>query len=175
MCGRSRFAYNRAPMPSNNDAHLVMRVAPKSPEGVDVVAAHREVAAAKGKVWIAKIGKTLGERYVDRLNEQLSAGRKTFFYLVTTKAGGRTWYRGTMSAIAKRQPFEAKESMPAYYEKERIPPFASLWVCVKGLEPIKPEQLKGVVVESSSREVVEVIQACRTPICIVTAGKKAEA
>src|SRR6266566_4770892 len=81
---------------------------------VDTIKTHQKLIAELGYVWIGKMGKSLADAHVKRINGQCKRGVKTYLILVQKLKTGYDVYSGRIAQIARDLPEAAKRHVPRY-------------------------------------------------------------
>jgi len=152
---------------SHLSCDLVLRVVPQfqtSGGMVDIVRAHNEVFAAKGRVALAKFGSALSSKVLKALQCQIERGQVPHLYLAYKE---ETIFRLVGSRIGQlvigALTADLRDIVPAFYADLEKPP-ASWFILSGGLVPV---QASNLYLASSGRNLSSVMAECRTPAMLV--------
>jgi len=129
--------------------HLVVRFADSMFDVGDVIARHNEVVTLHGAVWFGKLGSTLAQGRIDRLNRQIQDGTPTYLYLVKGNRRLPTAFRADLLAVSKALPSKEKPLVPAYYAEKKLVRHMNAWMKIKHLKPIDLDELDALQAISS--------------------------
>ena len=146
--------------------HLVVRYSDSLVGEIDTIAMHRAVIDEKGSVWLAKLGKPVGQDRIDKLNAQATTKSQSFLYLVQNMTKRYVWARGTISRAQREMPKE-NELIPGYYEQFRIIRDASTWFKLTEIIHPPDAEVSGLVVASSARPIHYALHESMAPMFYV--------
>jgi hypothetical protein len=149
--------------------HLLMRFSDKLGAIENTIQAHTEVIKKKGSVWFGKIGKTLGNERVERINQQCADGVVTHLYLVQKSSKVYQVFRGTIAHVSKDLTKEEKALLPQYYDVNDLTRYMKLWVKLTNLQQASLAELSFLRVATSGGDMRETL---RTSMAAIFAVKK---
>jgi len=117
--------------------HVVMRFADGFLSAEDTIARHREVLEKHDAVWIGKLGKRLGEKWIKIANEQVSEGSTTYLFLVQKEGTEYVAHRCRVLQMSTSVPPDEENLIPKYYEENGIRRQVSFWIKLGSLTKVK--------------------------------------
>lgn len=141
---------------NNGEQHILLRV---RSDGGDTIAAHNAMVNAKGAALLGKMGKPLGEKFVNILNDEIADGKATYLFLTTREGwnGPYVTYQCKLRCVYPTLPSGKEELIPAYYFSERGK--ASTWFEISAIGKMSKEEMNRIKVRSSGRVIMSVISS----------------
>jgi len=147
--------------------HIVIRYSDALYGNVDTISAHRTLAETNGSVWLAKVGKPLGQARIKKLKGQISSHIDTFLYLVQRRGREYSWTRACVEDVRRGpQPLE-QELIPKYYEETNLLRYASTWFRLSKLRHVTRKERACLKVVSSARSIDEAVATSMAGMFIV--------
>lgn len=143
--------------PVSNPVHVLIRV--RSEDGT-TISEHYRVLEDRGRALIGKVGKALGDKFIDELNRQIASGAETHLFLTTKDGWGGaayTTYQCGLEAVHKALPPGKRDLVPDYYASE----YDSIgsWFEVTSMYELSRDQMNSIEVVSSGRSIMSVIKS----------------
>jgi len=123
--------------------HLVVRFSDTMFGVGDVVAFHNRVVEKHGAVWFGKLGQTIAQSRVDKLNQQVEKKVPTFLYLVKGNRRKSTAYRAPLLLVSRERP-EDDALIPTYYDEKELEQFMKAWMKVGKIEAIEMSEMSSL-------------------------------
>lgn len=138
---------------SSNAIHVLFRYVDDRKTKIDTVAAHQEVAAKKGEVWLGKVGRPLADQNIERIKSQIDAGILTYLYMAK-RVGDKQYigYQAKLFDITKKAP---TSGMPDYYKKNELLPQINLWFHLGELKQLSKNALASLIIASTGKTCLE--------------------
>jgi hypothetical protein len=106
----------------------------------NVVALHNAVVTNNGAVWFGKLGQTLSQGRIDKLNEQVDKKILTYLYLVKGNRRKSTAFRAPLMRVSRDMPKETP-LIPAYYAEKNLIQYMKAWMKVGFIEAIEMSEM----------------------------------
>jgi hypothetical protein len=154
---RSSGAAKVVSVPLTVPAHVLIRV--RSEDGA-TISEHYRVLQEQGRALIGKVGKALGDGFMEQLNRQIASGTETYLFL-TTKNGWRgsiyTTYQCGLEAVHNTLLPGKRDLVPDYYaaEYEGI----GTWFEITSMYELERDEMNRIEVVSSGRTIMSVIKS----------------
>jgi hypothetical protein len=123
--------------------HLVVRFSDTMFGVGDVVALHNRVVEKHGAVWFGKLGQTIAQSRVDKLNKQVEEKVSTFLYLVKGNRRRSTAYRASLRMVSREKP-EDDTLIPPYYDEKELIQYMKAWMKVGKIEGIEMSEMSSL-------------------------------
>jgi hypothetical protein len=129
--------------------HLLIRFSDSRLKDGDTIQAHNEVIQKEGAVWFGKMGSTVSQNHIDRLNNQVEKRVPTFIFLVKGNRRKSIAYRASLIFASKTLIEKEKHLVPEYYSGLEIPKYVKFWAKLSEIKPIEFSDLQKMRVGSS--------------------------
>jgi len=149
------------------DIHLVIRFSDALFGGVKTIEVHQEVIVEQGAVWLAKVGKPLGQQRIAKLNRQVETGVQTLLFLVQRKGHTYIWAKGHIAFVQRDLPESEMQLVPTYYHTSGLLQHASTWFKLVSLSGAAKESIGNLVVASSGKPIYEALTESMAAMFIV--------
>jgi hypothetical protein len=133
--------------PPTSDSHVLLRYSDHDAPDCGVIEAHEKILKKRGKVVIGKFGRPLGQPHIDRINQQIAAGKPTFLFLVKKGKHGYETHLAELLQVNRTLSEEDSRFVPSYYKGS---PYVRVWFRAKSLKPCKKGILDQLIVKSSA-------------------------
>lgn len=154
--------------------HILIRFSDSFMSVEDTIAEHRKILKEHGTAWFAKVGRPLGQKNIDTINEQCAAGVPTYLVLVQNVGShGKTEYRAYKCRIVVMQPnFPKKEQhlFPEYYEDQNVTRAGSLWTKFSNITEMPKGGLTQYHIASSQLTVTSTLKKSMAAMFIIKDG-----
>jgi len=128
--------------------HLLLRFSDNIYKG-GTIAAHQEVIDQYGAVWFGKMGSTVSQVHIDKLNQQVEENIPTYVYLVKGNRRKSTYYISTLLLASKTLPDDEARLVPRYYADLNISKYVKFWVKLGDFGILEAAELNKMKVASS--------------------------
>jgi hypothetical protein len=139
--------------------HVLLKVRSESGQ---TITAHADMVATKGVALLGKIGRGIGIKLKDSLNQQIESGINTFLFLTIREGwnGPYITYRCVLKQVLETLDAAQKAFVPRYYvhESENI----KTWFEIAKVERLTREEMNKIFVLSSGREIMSVLNTSGT-------------
>jgi hypothetical protein len=131
-------------------------------ENGQTINAHAAMIAKNGTAMFGKMGPPVSEEFIDILNEQIRREIMTYLFITTRQGwnGEFVTYRCQLLNVSKIIDEARKSLVPSYYVYE-IPGIRT-WFLISDLERLTREEMNRIVVVSSGRALMSVINSSAT-------------
>ena len=123
--------------------HLVVRFSDTMFSVGDVVSLHNQVVEKHGAVWFGKLGQTISQSRVEKLNQQVEKNIPTFLYLVKGNRRKSTAYQASLLLVSKENPKD-NALIPPYYAEKDLLQYMKAWMKVEEIEAIEMSEMKSL-------------------------------
>ena len=147
--------------------HIVIRYSDTLYGNMDTISVHRAIAEIHGSVWLAKVGKPLGDIRISKLKRQINSHINTFLYLVQHKGKEYLWTKASIEDVRRGPQPSEEELIPTYYKETSLLRHASTWFRLSGLQNVSREERACLVVASSAKRVDEALATSMAAMFIV--------
>ena len=136
-------------MRKEKTVHLLLRFSDSLLKNEDTITNHNNVVLRNGAVWFGKMGSTVSQVHIDKLNNQIKENVATYVYLVKGNRRKSIAYRAKLIFASKSYPKDEENLIPEYYRKLDIPRFVKFWVKIGEIVPVDHVELNKLRVVSS--------------------------
>lgn len=158
-------------MVNEDRIHVVMRFSDGFLSAEDTIARHLEILNKHGAVWIGKLGKPLGDKWISLANKQAAEGETTHLFLVQKVGANYEAHRGRVLQMAKQLPVEEAKLVPKYYAENNIIRQVSFWVKMSSLTKVKPGGLIEYRIASSGRPLPSTLRKSMAALFVIKEGR----
>ena len=144
-------------MKTKPTVHLLLRFSDSLLKSGDTIDAHNQVVKREGAVGFGKMGMTVSQNNIDKLNQQVEEGIPTYVFLVKGNRRKSTAYRARLSSASKSLPKDEKGMVPEYYLDLDIPKYVKFWVKLTEIYPFEFADLQKLQVASSVLPIQETL------------------
>lgn len=142
--------------PVDNPVHVLIRV---RSDGGSTISEHYRVLQECSRALIGKVGKALGDGFMDELNDQITSGAETSLFLTTRDGWGDSYttYQCNLEAVHKSLPTDKRDLVPTYYESE----FDAIgsWFEITSMYELERSEMNRIEVVSSGRSIAGVMKS----------------
>jgi hypothetical protein len=158
-------------MEAEDRVHLVMRFSDGFLSAEDTVLRHMEVLNKHGLVWIGKVGKPLGEKWIAHVNLQVAESEPAFLFLV--QKVGKTYeaHKAKILQVAKTLPESERKKVPKYYHESEIFGQVSLWVKLGSITKLSQGALLEYRIASSGRPLLSSLRNSMAALFVIKEGR----
>ncbi len=143
--------------------HLIVRFADSLFDVGDVVARHNEIVEKEGSVWFGKMGQTISQIRIDKLNQQIAQDIPTYLYLVKGNRKKSTPYQAPLLSISRELPTD-QALIPPYYTEKDILQFMKVFMKVGKITKIEMKDLNKLQAISSINPMSDTLAAAHQVI-----------
>lgn len=134
--------------------HVLVRV--RSDDGT-TISEHYRIVESSGRALIGKVGRALGDEFMNGLNAQITSGITTYLFLTTRHGWGGDYvtYLCDLAAVHPALPPEKRSLVPTYYSEE----FSNIgtWFEITSMYELDRSQMNEIQVVSSGRSIISAI------------------
>lgn len=140
---------------SVSTAHIVVRI--RSEDG-RTISAHRKVIEQHGRVMFAKIGKGLGNSFLEQLNGQTGKGLPTYLFLATHEGWNKPFgmYQCELVHVHTQLNADMEAFVPSYMQQSIQN--VSTWFEIRTIARLSREESNRIYVLTSGREITSAIR-----------------
>lgn len=115
----------------------------------DVIARHRAVEHKHGAVWFGKLGSTISQIHLDKMNNQIEEKKPTYLFLIKGNRRKQTYYKADLLEIHKNKIESYQNEIPEYYSEIGILDKIKIWARIKNIVKLDSTELRNLKVASS--------------------------
>lgn len=120
--------------------HLVVRFSDTMFGVGDVVTLHNEIVNQHGSVWFGKMGQTISQSRIDKINQQIEKNITTYLFLVKGNRKTSTAYRAPLLKVTREIPKDQR-CIPPYYIEKEILQFMKVFMNLLNITKINLEEM----------------------------------
>jgi len=146
--------------------HILMRFADSMMSIDDTIVEHQAIIKSRGAVWIGKIGKTLAELHIEKINMQCKQREKAYLFLVQKMESQYNIYRGDVMQMARTLPSNETAMVPKYFRNTG----ASFWTKLSKLSPVQKITMGDYHIASSHRPILGTLKRSMAALFVIGEG-----
>jgi hypothetical protein len=137
----------------------------------DIVAEHKAVIKARGRVWFGMRKLRIRADHVEQLKQQHERSEPTYLYLVQRHAQGFIVYRATVAEVSSELPSHSQDFVPAYYVDRGMIQEIGSWLELTDFRNTASAEFERLHIPSSGRRVEEVLKRSQLSFALVSSIK----
>ncbi len=156
---------------SNSLRHLLIRYSDVMFSAYDTIAEHASIVEKEGAVWFGKLGKTLGQVHITRINYQSKKGENSYLFLVQKHGVKYEFYKCKILRLSTEFPKAESKLIPPYYYDKDILKNISLWIKLSNINQSNYMEIDKFHILSSHSSILSTLRKSMAALFVLGEGK----